>query len=66
MKFAVTGHLGNGVDLPVSWFIVRQALRLEWVKSNDTASAHLDLQVVSSFCTSAAADSSPSSLELAC
>ncbi|CAL8406523.1 unnamed protein product [Arctogadus glacialis] len=67
MAFAVTGHLGGGVLLPESWFMVCHALRLEWVKSIDsTTSVHLALRVASSFSSSAVAVASTSALELAC
>ena len=56
IAFAVTGHLECIVLLPVSLFMVCQALRLECVKSTDsTTSVHLALRTLSSVWSSAVA-----------
>ena len=64
---AVTGHLECVVILPVSFFMVCHALRLECVKSTDsTTSVHLALRTSSSLWSSVVAVVSMSSLVVAC
>ena len=66
MKFAVIGHLEHVDVLPVNWFIVCHALRLECVKSIDsTISIHLCLLTLSNLCSMAIADDSTCSLDVA-
>ena len=67
IAFAVTGHLECVVLLPVGFYMVCHALRLECVKSTySTTAVHLALRTSSSLWSSAVAVVSMSSLVVAC